>query len=254
MVLVTCWVTSQHCFIWPILFLRAFSQEVGLFCLGRAYGSCSLFGDISDNGVWTSSVGRSNITGEVESSIHSKKGMVEGATSITAAAFHPKIEFHLMLQKQTKPVLRCLKDNCCETGSWMGQEPGMTQARDSKNQNERLGVKLVVGYWCSSPFVLLVSCPCFTTLLPNPEISFAALERWLRNTPKSRYFSGFRGLAKVAQGIQREWTAGAPCFSWAHRPLAFPKMADGNGHFKVLKKNLSHYQKKFYSGEVSQVM
>lgn len=46
-----------------------------------------------------------------------KKGMVEGATSITAAAFHPKIEFHFMLQEQTKPVLRCLKDNCCETGS-----------------------------------------------------------------------------------------------------------------------------------------
>lgn len=42
MVLVTCWVTSQHCFLWPVLFLRAFSQEVELFCLGRAYGSCSL--------------------------------------------------------------------------------------------------------------------------------------------------------------------------------------------------------------------
>lgn len=60
-----------------------------------------------------------------------------------------------------------------------------------------------------------VLCHWFSTLLPNSQISFAAPERWLVGTLKFGSFSGFRGLGKVALGIQQEQISGTPCFIWA---------------------------------------
>lgn len=167
---------------------------------------------LADSCVWTSPVGRADTMWERWGPAHeNKKGWLKEQLQ-SSQLLSLKDQVSLGLEEQTKPVVQCLEDACVKWASEWGQRLEWPRHQTVEMGNGR-GWPTGVSQSIPCTGVHDVLCHSFNTLLPNSQISFAALKRWLAGTLKSSCFSGFRDLRKVALGTRKNGFLGLPVSS-----------------------------------------